>query len=87
MIKDKFVNSYLKNRIKQNAPYHHNLTPFQLREERLKQLAIDDLKGPQLEKVFDIDLQSFDTKKIKLRVYIPIKINSNKYIVVKTSRT
>ena len=44
-----------------------------LREERLKQLKLDNLVGPELKKVFDTQIQSFDNYQMNLRVYIPLK--------------
>ena len=73
MIKDKCVNFYLKNRVKQKAADHHDLPPSELRKERLKQLSLDNLQGPELHKVCDIEIKSFDKIKIKLRIYIPYK--------------
>ena len=35
MIKDKYVNFYLKNRVKQKAADHHDLPPSELRKERV----------------------------------------------------
>ena len=71
MIKDKDVNSYLKKRQEIEAPNHHDLLPTQLRGERLKQLKLDNLIGPELKKVFDTQIKSFDNYQLNLRVYIP----------------
>ena len=71
MIKDKDVNSYLKKRQEIEATNHHDLLPTQLREERLKQLKLDNLIGPELKKVFDTQIKSFDNYQLNLRVYIP----------------
>ena len=78
MIKDKDVNSYLKKRQEIEAPNHHDLLPTQLREERLKQLKLDNLIGPELKKVFDTQIRSFDNYQLNLRVYIPFENEKNK---------
>ena len=77
MIQDKDVNLYLKKRQEIEVHNHHNLLPTQLREERLKQLKLDNLIGPELKKVFDTQIQSFDNYQMNLRVYIPIKNKKN----------
>ena len=78
MIKDKDVNSYLKKRQEIEAPKHHDLLPTQLREERLKQRKLDNLIGPDLKKVFDTQIKSFDNYQLNLRVYIPFENEKNK---------
>ena len=78
MIKDKDVNLYLKKRQEVEAPNHHDLLPTQLREERLKQLKLDNLIGPELKKVFDTQIRSFDNYQLDLRVYIPFENEKNK---------
>ena len=78
MIKDKDVNLYLKKRQEVEAPNHHDLLPTQLREERLKQLKLDNLIGPELKKVFDTQIRSFDNYQLNLRVYIPFENEKNK---------
>ncbi len=78
MIQDKDVNLYLKKRQEIEVSDHHNLLPTQLREERLKQLKLDNLVGPELKKVFDTQIQSFDNYQMNLRVYIPHKNKENK---------
>ncbi len=70
MIKDKDVNLYLKKRQEVEAPNHHDLLPIQLREERLKQLKLDNLIGPELKKVFDTQIRSFDNYQLNLREFI-----------------
>ena len=82
MIKDKDVNLYLKKRQEIDAPNHHDLLPSQLREERLKQLKLDNLVGPELKKVFDTQIQSFDNDKINLRVYIPFVTERDKRVPI-----
>ena len=52
--------------------------PTQLREERLKQLKLDNLIGPELKKVFDTQIRSFDNYQLNLRVYIPFENEKNK---------
>ena len=47
MIHDKDVTKYLSDRKKINAPDHQSLSPAMLREERLKQLKLDNLIGPE----------------------------------------
>ena len=79
MIKDKDVNLYLKKRQEVEAPNHHDLLPTQLREERLKQLKLDNLIGPELKKVFDTQIRSFDNYQLNLRVYIPFENEKNKH--------
>ena len=78
MIHDKDVIKYLNNRKKINAPVHQSLCPTMLREERLKQLKLDNLIGPDLKKVFDTQIKSFDNYKLNLRVYIPFENEKNK---------
>ena len=48
MIHDKDVIKYLNNRKQINAPDHQSLSPTMLREERLKQLKLDNLSEPEL---------------------------------------
>ncbi len=75
---DKETQLYLKNRISQNALNHYDLSPTQLREERLIQLTKDNLKGPELNDVFEMKIGEKELFKIKLRVYVPFKIVKNK---------
>ena len=77
MIQDKDVNLYLKKRQEIEVSDHHNLLPTQLREERLKQLKLDNLIGPELKKFFDTQIQIFDNYQKNLRVYIPLKYKKN----------
>ncbi len=72
MIDDKEVKKYLNLRKKLKSPDHHMLSPIQLRKERLRQLELDDLRGPELESVFDVHLQ----KELKIRFYIPTKLKN-----------
>ena len=64
MIHDKDVIKYLNNRKKINAPVHQSLCPTKLREERLKQLKLDNLIGPELKKVFDTQVRIFDNHQL-----------------------
>ena len=80
MIHDKDVIKYLNNRKKINAPVHQSLCPTMLREERLKQLKLDNLIEPELKKVFDIQIKSFDNYKLNLEVYISFENEKNKIL-------
>ena len=82
MIHDKDVIKYLNDRKKINAPDHQSLSPVKLREERLKQLKLDNLSGPELKKVFDTQVRSFDNYQLDLRVYIPFENKKNKKIPI-----
>ena len=78
MVHDKDVIKYLNYRKKINVPDHQSLSPAMLREERLKQLKLDNLSGPKLKKVFDTQVRSFDNHQLNLRVYIPFENEKNK---------
>ena len=82
MIHDKDVIKYLNDRKKINATDHQSLSPAMLREERLKQLKIDNLIGPELKKVFDTQIKSFDNYELNLRVYIPYENEKDKKIPI-----
>ncbi len=78
MIIDEETKIYLNQRIEANSVSHHSLSPNELRKERLAQLARDDLKGPDLYDVFEIMVGDTESSKIKLRVYVPLKIKKDK---------
>ena len=83
MIIDKETKLYLDNRIKSNFTEHHSLSPEKLRQERLFQLQKDNLVGPDLEQVLDINVGEKTRDKIKLRVYVPSRrINNSKSPVI-----
>ena len=64
---DKETKKYLDDRVKINSPNHHELSPVELRKARLAQLALDDLKGPELENIFDLKhYQSVEYKSCSL---------------------
>ena len=74
---DKETKIYLENRIRDKSLNHHELSPVQLRNERLIQLKKDNLLGPDLNKVFGLIVGENSTK-IKLRIYVPFKIKKQK---------
>ncbi len=78
MLIDKETKLYLDKRISENSINHHDLSPIQLRKERLNQLAKDNLKGPELNDVFELEVGDKKHSKIKLRIYVPFKINKDK---------
>ncbi len=78
MIIDAETKIYLDKRISDNSIRHHELPPAELRKERLKQLAKDDLKGPDLIDVFEIKVGENDSSKIKLRIYVPLQTHKDK---------
>ena len=56
MLIDKETKLYLDKRILDNSLNHHELSPTQLRNERLRQLAKDNLKGPELSNVYQMEV-------------------------------
>ena len=79
---DKETKIYLHDRVKLNSPNHHELSPIELRKARLSQLALDDLKGPALENVFDLKVGDQEDSKFSIRVYVPSKIKTNEKVPV-----
>ena len=79
---DKETKIYLHDRVKLNSPNHHELSPIELRKTRLSQLALDDLKGPDLENVFDLKVGDQEDSKFSIRVYVPSKIKTNEKVPV-----
>ncbi len=75
---DKETKIYLEKRAASNSPNHQDLSPIQLRKERLFQLKKDDMKGPELKNVLEIEVGKDKLSKIKLRVYIPFKTKKDK---------
>ena len=78
MLIDKETKLYLDKRILDNSLNHHELSPTQLRNERLRQLAKDNLKGPELSNVYQMEVGDDKYYKIKLRIYVPFSIKKNK---------
>ncbi len=78
MLIDKETKLYLDKRILDNSLNHHELSPTQLRNERLRQLAKDNLKGPELSSVYQMEVGDDKHYKIKLRIYVPFSIKKNK---------
>ncbi len=78
MLIDKETKLYLDKRILDNSLNHHELSPTQLRNERLRQLAKDNLKGPELSNVYQMEVGDDKHYKIKLRIYVPFSIKKNK---------
>ena len=79
---DKETKKYLDDRVKINSPNHHELSPIELRKARLTQLALDDLKGPELENIFDLKVGDEENSKFSIRVYLPCKIKQDKKVPV-----
>ena len=79
---DKETKKYLDDRVKINSPNHHELSPIELRKARLTQLALDDLKGPELENIFDLKVGDEENSKFSIRVYVPCKIKQDKKVPV-----
>ena len=75
---DKETKIYLHDRVKLNSPNHHELSPIELKKTRLSQLALDDLKGPDLENVFDLKVGDQEDSKFSIRVYVPSKLKQMK---------
>ena len=77
MIIDSETKSFLDHRKNNNAKLHHLLEPKDLREERLRQLKEDNLKPPTIYDVIDLEMQNSLKKIVKLRIYLPKKLEEN----------
>ena len=77
MIIDSETKSFLDHRKNNNAKLHHLLEPKDLREERLRQLKEDNLKPPTIYDVIDLEIQNSLKKIVKLRIYLPKKLEEN----------
>ena len=63
-------------------PAETKFETIELRKTRLSQLALDDLKGPDLENVFDLKVGDQEDSKFSIRVYVPSKIKTNEKVPV-----
>ncbi len=82
MIVDSETQLFLDHRKNKNAKPHHLLEPKDLRAERLRQLKEDNLEPPQIFDVRNLEIQNSFKKIVKLRFYLPKKLEDNKEIPI-----
>ena len=78
MIIDIETKAFLEHRKNNNAQLHHLLEPQDLRAERLRQLKEDNLKPPQIFDVIETEIQNSFKKIVKLRFYLPKRLEDDK---------